>query len=104
MLAGGDQVAGRRVFVRPVVFEAPIARRAPTDRVGAAEVEAAGQRQDLDPVPGRPPIGRGELVLVGIAVPQNTDPAVVAGRGRLERGGDDRVSGSGGTEAESSLP
>ena len=57
VLAGRDQVVGRRVAAGPVVFEALVAGLAATGRAEAAEIQPPRRGEDLDPVAGRAPVG-----------------------------------------------
>ncbi len=75
MLAGGDGVGRRGGGPGPVVGEPGVPRLASRLRGERAEVQPPPLGQDLDPVPGRGPMGRVELVLVGVAVADHPDTA-----------------------------
>ena len=86
MLAGGDQVVGRRVAPGPVILVPLVAGLAATLSAEAAEIQPSSRGKDLDPVAGRAPVRGIELILVGVAIAEHPDPATPARARWCQRG------------------
>src|SRR5262249_41045398 len=78
MLAGSDQVVGRRIAPGPVIFVALVAGLTAALRAEAAEIQSPSPGEGLDPVAGRPPGGGVARVLGRVAAAEPPDPATPA--------------------------